>query len=267
MEVKDPVRVERCGRLNAQPEHYMARSDPSDHLLMWSVSGRGWVQAGSVETQATAGTVAVLPAGRPHAYGSDADAPWDLLWVHFIGPAADAWVAGFESRYGLSADLGSEPALIERFTEFIASRHGHEADRRLAHHLLWGLMGRIDHRLALGRLTAGLGHADTLTALQRYVADHLNDAITVADLAAVAHLSPRQLTRLCRRAWGTSPMQYVIAQRLGRACSLLTETNLPVGRVAEASGFSDPYHFSHLFRVHMGESPRDHRRRHRRVQE
>ena len=241
----------------------MARAEPSDHLLMWAVAGRGWARSGEREAAASAGTVMVLPAGRPHAYGSDADAAWDLLWVHFVGRGADAWVSHFETRHGLSADLGSEPALIERFTELIAAGHGRGADRRLGDHLLWGLLGRIDHRLALGRLAAGPGQADTLAALQRYVADHLTESITVDDLAAAAHLSPRQLTRLCRRAWGTSPMRYVIAQRLGRACALLTETNLPVGRVAEAAGFSDPYHFSHLFRRHMGESPRDHRRRRR----
>ena len=241
----------------------MRREAPVDHLLMWAVVGRGRMASGTFSGRAEAGSLMLLPRGRVQDYASDREQPWDLLWMHFGGEAADAWVASFEQRFGLLVDFGTPPALIDAFTEVITANHGGEAEQRLADHLGWALLGRLEHRLTIIRGGSASRHVEAIERVQRYVLDHLDDALTVEDLASVAHVSPRQLTRLCRSAWGVSPMRYVIGQRLARACSLLTETALPVGRVAEASGFSDPYHFARLFREHMGEPPRAYRK-HRR---
>jgi AraC family transcriptional regulator, arabinose operon regulatory protein len=208
----------------------------------------------------------LLPRGRVQDYASDREQPWDLLWIHFGGDAADGWAASFERRFGLLVDFGTPPTMIDAFTEVITANHGSEAERRLADHLGWALLGRIEHRLSIGRGGSASHHVGAIERVQQYVLEHLEETITVEELASVAHVSPRQLTRLCRSAWGVSPMRYVIGQRLARACSLLTETALPVGRVAEASGFSDPYHFSRLFREHMGEPPRAYRKRRRELE-
>ncbi|MFW5682031.1 MAG: helix-turn-helix domain-containing protein [Phycisphaeraceae bacterium] len=255
--------IRSTGRFSRYADHFMRREAPADHLLMWAVAGRGRMATGAFSGRAEAGSLMLLPRGRAQDYASDREQPWDLLWMHFGGNAADGWAASFERRFGLLVDFGTSPALIDAFTEVITANHGGEAERRLANHLGWAVLGRIEHRLLIGLGGTASHHVEAIERVQQHVLDHLEQTITVEDLASVAHVSPRQLTRLCRSAWGVSPMRYVIGQRLARASSLLAETALPVGRVAEASGFSDPYHFSRLFREHMGEPPRAYRKRRR----
>lgn len=241
----------------------MARRSPQDHLVLWAIGGQGWAESGAWRAAVTTGTCVVLPQGLPHRYGSDTERPWDILWVHMLGPWADAWVEAMLSRHGWRVELGTPGRLIDAFHEVVERDHGAEADRALARHLVWGLLGRIEHRLAFAGPRMADERHDAAERVRRYVADHLTQPLAVADLAKAAGVSPRQLTRLCRAAWDASPMAYVTSRRLAHACSLLTETDLPVGRIAEEAGFSDPYHFSHTFRKHIGEPPRDYRRRQR----
>lgn len=251
----DVVQLLRSGRLSNQPAHKMTRAVPDEHLLMWSVAGRGFARSGDGETFTSPGTVIVLPVGQPHAYASDVDEPWDLMWIHFRGHAADQWVDRFGQRFGISAELGGGSILADAFTELITTHQGIRPGARLADFLCWALLGRIEHRLELGDGAPADQHAETLIRVQRFIEAHLDQPLTVEQLAAVAHLSPRHLTRLCRSAWQSAPMAYVIRQRLARASLLLTETSMPVAHIATHVGFSDPYHFSRLFRRHIGQSP------------
>lgn len=250
----------RSGRLSGQSEHRMERSAPTDHLIMWAVAGAGFAASGKMKTRAHPGTVMVLPAGRRHSYAADPRQPWDLMWVHFRGPAAGPWVDRFGRRFGLAAELGVHPELIDTFTELIATHQRGGPSLRLAHHLCWGLLGRIEYRLELGSTSPVDQHAEALDRVQRHIEAHLDEPLTVEQLAEVARLSPRHFTRLSRVTWRLPPMAYVIRQRLARACLLLTETSLPIGSIAAQSGFNDPYHFSRLFHRHIGQTPTRFRR-------
>jgi transcriptional regulator GlxA family with amidase domain len=61
---------------------------------------------------------------------------------------------------------------------------------------------------------------------------------------------------------GSSPLQEILRQRIAKAKSLLTGTTLPLAKIAELSGFGDPYSFSRAFRRETGMSPREHRQQH-----
>jgi AraC-like DNA-binding protein len=50
-------------------------------------------------------------------------------------------------------------------------------------------------------------------------------------------------------------MAYLRGLRMDRAKRLLREEELTVAQVADAVGFSDPYHFSRVFRQHVGMPP------------
>ena len=75
--------------------------------------------------------------------------------------------------------------------------------------------------------------------------------------------SPTHLRRLYKEQIGCSPMETLMALRIRRAKTLLTDENgLPVSvaQVAALSGFPDPYYFSRIFKQYVGCSPREYRR-------
>ncbi len=83
---------------------------------------------------------------------------------------------------------------------------------------------------------------------------------TVSELAASVHVSESYLRRVFIDELGISPKKELINMRISHAKRLLSEGNLPVARVAEASGFSGVYHFSRAFRSETGQAPSEFRR-------
>lgn len=88
-----------------------------------------------------------------------------------------------------------------------------------------------------------------------YINDNLPRKLTLAEIAGVAHMSPDHFARSFKTATGLSPHQYVIHQRIERAKTLLSYTDLTVAEIAAAVGFSNPSHLAHHVRRLLGVSP------------
>ncbi|MFD6073336.1 GlxA family transcriptional regulator, partial [Amycolatopsis lurida] len=84
---------------------------------------------------------------------------------------------------------------------------------------------------------------------------HLDRPLTIEDLARRAMMSRRTFYRRLQQATGTTPLQWLLTQRLSRAQSLLESTALPVERVAELSGLGTANNLRHHFLKQVGVSP------------
>jgi AraC-like DNA-binding protein len=74
-------------------------------------------------------------------------------------------------------------------------------------------------------------------------------------------MSVRSLRRHLKAETGMTWEEYRHRSRLLQAISLLSETDEPVGEIAARCGFDSPSAFARVFRLEMGESPRDYRHR------
>jgi AraC family L-rhamnose operon transcriptional activator RhaR len=81
----------------------------------------------------------------------------------------------------------------------------------------------------------------------RYVHDNLNHPLSLPEIAAHVHVSPRHLSRLFARFAGTSVAAYIVRARLDRACGLLLHTDLPIKEIAAAVGYPDVHYFTRVF--------------------
>ncbi len=89
---------------------------------------------------------------------------------------------------------------------------------------------------------------------------HLDEPMTVDDLAGRAMLSPRSFARRFRAATGTTPMQWLLRQRVLHAQRLLETSDLAVDRVAEQCGFGTATALRVHFRRIVGTTPMAYRR-------
>lgn len=89
---------------------------------------------------------------------------------------------------------------------------------------------------------------------------HLDRPLTVEELARRAAMSPRTLYRRLQESTGTTPLQWLLGQRLARAQDLLESTDLTTEKVADVSGFGTANNLRHHFLKHVGISPRQYRR-------
>jgi len=114
-------------------------------------------------------------------------------------------------------------------------------------------------RHAEPRLPGGLTPAEA-AVIRRYIEEHMDERLTVADLAAMAGLSVFHFSRAFKLATGLPPYRYLQQSRMTRAYDLLQSAHLPIGSVAAAVGYEDPSHFAGVFRRTFGLSPRRLRR-------
>jgi AraC family transcriptional regulator len=99
-----------------------------------------------------------------------------------------------------------------------------------------------------------------LQRITEWMAEHIVEDFSLAQLAALAGLSKYHFHRLFKRAIGVSPSRYHTNLRMELARRLLRETKKPVVNVAFEVGYANPSHFARLFRQETGLCPRDYRR-------
>lgn len=101
---------------------------------------------------------------------------------------------------------------------------------------------------------------DRVTRSITWALANLTEAITVQTLAARAHMSVRTYLRHFGRTTGTTPIRWLINQRIQASLTLLETTNLSIEEVARTVGFDTPVTYRHHFSRTMRTSPSTYRR-------
>jgi transcriptional regulator GlxA family with amidase domain len=91
--------------------------------------------------------------------------------------------------------------------------------------------------------------------VQDYLVNNLDKPIALPELAEIAHISIRSLSRTFKEATGLTPIQYQQRLRLELAANLLNNPEFSIEEVAERCGFDDARHFRRLWRREFGTSP------------
>lgn len=92
-----------------------------------------------------------------------------------------------------------------------------------------------------------------------YIHDHLADDVSLEVLAGEAAMSAFHFARAFKAALGSSPLQYVIGERMRVAGVLLKTTALPVAEIALRVGYEDTSRFGKHFKRAFGSTPAQHR--------
>jgi len=104
------------------------------------------------------------------------------------------------------------------------------------------------------------GTGDPLAATLDWAVLHLDEPLTVELLARRALMSPRTFARRFRSVTGTTPLQWLLRQRILHAQRLLETTDLPVEVIAERCGFGSATVLRTHFRRIVDTSPLGYRR-------
>jgi AraC family transcriptional activator FtrA len=104
------------------------------------------------------------------------------------------------------------------------------------------------------------GAAGSLEETRRWVFARLREPLDVAAMARHANVSPRTFARRFREETGTTPLRWLLSQRVHEARRLLEETDLPIDAVAWRAGFGTAASLRDHFRRSTATTPTAYRR-------
>lgn len=110
-------------------------------------------------------------------------------------------------------------------------------------------------------LSAQAAHTPSLRDLQAWMADHLEEDLTVPALAERTFMSPRNFARVFANQTGQTPGRYVESLRIERARSLLQNGAHTIQGVAQTCGFGTVETLRRSFSRRLGISPSEYRER------
>lgn len=222
----------------------------------------------AAQTVATRGTMWLRPAGVTQEFIITSDDISEVLHMYLPANPFSVLQAGENSPGTLNAQLryhaGFHDLLIERIADCILMEIRQETStgRILIESLASGLAARLlqcyskvaDNRPAVRSAHNRLADRRLQQVLQ-FIEAHIEDNITVEQLASLACLSQFHFARAFKAATGKSPYQHVTERRLGRAKALLMESDRSLADIAHACGFSSPGNFWRAFRRATGATP------------
>jgi AraC family transcriptional regulator of arabinose operon len=82
----------------------------------------------------------------------------------------------------------------------------------------------------------------------------------VSDIANMLSLNRSHMTRLFKKATGTTIQEYLISYRMKVAMKMMEDPICPINHISFAVGYNDVFTFSKAFKQHVGVSPSDYRK-------
>lgn len=235
---------------------FIAEAHAHDELQVTvPIAGRMLLRVAGEEHLIGPEGVIVLPAHVPHAVGQ-LDGALDYLVVS----APAGWLAETAAALGAPSPPADRAWVVaEPFLWPLARQLAAEVDTAApgGDRLLAAGIEQLAVCLARGLAAAAPAPAADpriLRAVDRILRDHADD-LTVAALAAEAHMTARHFERRFKAAVGAAPRRYLIDVRLAAARTLLESTDLPVTRIAVDVGFGYASHFIETFRKASGTTP------------
>ncbi len=148
---------------------------------------------------------------------------------------------------GFSAELRKTPEELRRVAGYDETRL---VTLRLTE-LMVELSGRV-HFLPTAR-TRTLGMAAQIRKkLLEYIA---LPPPALEELGEWIGRSPEQVIRIFKAAYGNTPYDFLLSEKIFIACGLLRSSDATLRELAASLGFRDEFYFSRLFKKRMGIAP------------
>lgn len=152
---------------------------------------------------------------------------------------------------------------IDACLSIVRSHLGATAAATVARHLVVAPHREGDQAQYVERPMPEAGGVGDLGPTIDWALAHLEERLSVDDLAAHAGMSRRNFTRRFAEVTGTTPARWVQTRRLDEARRLLEATTWPIARIADACGFSSVVTFRQNFASAFSTTPTSYRRRFR----
>ena len=99
----------------------------------------------------------------------------------------------------------------------------------------------------------------SVVAVKKYIAAHLEEPLTLVELASSVYLTPAYLCQLFKRETGRNLSDYITRKRIEKAKELLIQPEIKLYDICTRVGLVSVSYFSKLFKKHTGMTPSQYR--------
>ena len=263
--------VEWSNRVVPAPKPSVWRSEAHTFFeIAYLDSGESLIVADGEGYVLRAGDVCIIPPSQVHyeAPIPPGNKGYDSCWMWVAPPKAGFQFARFEAASG-------RICIVDRITLTLSDgtldlvRQAADELRSVRPYSLSAARGfltvvaaRVSREVAAWRERAGAeswGDPVVREVVRFLHENYHRPDLTVGDMARLVALSPNYFSVYFKARTGCSPYRYLLELRLERGRELLAHADRSVAGVAEAVGFSSPYHFSTTFKRYFGVSPSEYR--------
>ncbi|MBQ8579569.1 MAG: AraC family transcriptional regulator [Oscillospiraceae bacterium] len=230
------------------------------YLVHYITSGKGTYAVNNRLHHLGPGDAFLIRPGKTVVYTADQQDPWRYCFFAFNGSAAEQYLSRTSFAHDDVIHINDDRIndLVSTTTDTL-SLYPHNADLYAMSQLLKILLLFAEHCNS-EQAEKGLPIRPDIQKVLDYIAFHYADPITVMDMARLIALDRSYFCRIFKNAVGVSPKDYLTKFRLDKARYYLTETSMPIGKIAESVGFQSFSSFSRLFTSQYQQSPNQYRR-------
>lgn len=247
-------RVKLAGTIRGSPGLSRAKMRVlGSYALVYLLHGGGEYKdaSGRCERVSQGNLLWIFPE-LPHFYGPSPRSRWDEIYFLFEGPLFELW----RDQKIITPE---KPVWRLEPLDFWFGRLKELA--RPAAPGPQGMLRRLGHwqilvaDMIFAMREAGQSSPPWLEGACQLL-EQEGDALSLPDIARLTGFSYETFRKKFSEALGLAPAKYRQARLIERACTFLMQRNLSHRQIAERLGFCDEFHFSKVFRQHMGISPR-----------
>ncbi len=227
-------------------------------ILQYTIAGTGHLRYERRTHRLEAGDAMLVVVPHDHRYWVAPGETWSFFWIAMSGKEVLRLHRTILETSGPVFRLRGDT--IDELAAICLSLHGSALTVGRASSEAYRATMAIHDDLMTRAETPlqTIGH-EAIDRAANHIRTHLDDALDIATLAAIAGLSRAHFSRVFARTKGLSPVEFIQRERMERAARLLVNGQLSVKAVATLCGFEGPNYFAKVFRRAYGISPSEFR--------
>ena len=243
------------GSEHCRPNYRIDRRDFPFYSIEFVARGKGTVVLNNKEYSLFAGRIFSYGPGIAHVISSESDDPLVKYFVDFIGQDAPKMLRKFGLAPGYAVQVSSPEIILQIFENLIKNGQNDSPYTLL---LCKAILEQLILKIAE---TSIVENSQSTAAFYTYqnsreiIQKNFMSLRSLEQIAEKCHIDSAYLCRLFKRFDNRSPYQYLMRMKMNLAAQRLQLPNSSVKEIAFELGFSDPFHFSRVFKRIFGISP------------
>lgn len=250
-----PFNITLCGTSYCDGSYHIKRKVAELTCVEYIISGEGVIHCDAKTEYPQKGDMYILPKGSCHDYYSDSENPWVKIWVNIEGELATQILSAYAISRNILFKNCDGSAYIRRMHDICRNQSLSAFEIQSACAKEFFALVQLLYKKTTEY--AGTSDADII---REYIDRNADRSINIIDMSEVISKSASQTIRIFKKAYGITPYEYLLNQKIAKAKLLLKGSNISVKKISASLSFSDEHYFSGLFKKRTGMSPSEYRR-------